>query len=98
MKKLEFSKLGRNTFLISFLSGTLLFVFYLITRADFLVLTGFYFIIIAAVVNMIVLLYELLEFVTNISDRKSSGNSVLLLLANIPVTILYIFILSKLEV
>ena len=93
MNKLKFSTLGRNTFLISFLSGTLLLVSYLITGADFLVISGFYFVIIAAVVNIFILLYELLEFLTHIPDRKSSGNSVLLLLVNIPVTILYICIL-----
>lgn len=85
--------LGRNTFLISFLSGTLLLLSYLITKADFLLIFGFYFVVITAVVNMLVLLYELLEFLTDISDKKSSGNSVLLLLVNIPITILYLFII-----
>jgi len=54
---------------------------------------GFYYVIIAAVINLLVLLYELMEFLTHITDKKSSGNSVLLLLINIPVTILYIGIL-----
>lgn len=93
MKEIKYSTLGRNTFLTSFLSGTLLLILYLITKADFLLILGFYFVIIAAVVNMLVLLYELLEFLTDISDKKSSGNSVLLLLVNIPITILYLFII-----
>ncbi|MCT2408146.1 hypothetical protein NZD88_11395 [Chryseobacterium antibioticum] len=93
MKEIKYSTLGRNTFLTSFLSGTLLLILYLITKADFLLILGFYFVIITAVVNMLVLLYELLEFLTDISDKKSSGNSVLLLLVNIPITMLYMFII-----
>lgn len=84
---------GRITFWTSFLLGSFLLVSYLITRADFLLISGFYFVMIAAVINMLVLLYELLEFLNNTSEKKSSGNSVLLLLVNIPVTILYIFII-----
>ncbi|SHM82286.1 hypothetical protein SAMN05444360_11866 [Chryseobacterium carnipullorum] len=93
MKKIQYSTVGRNTFLTSLLSGTLLFISYVITEADFLLILGFYFVVIAAVVNLLVLLYELLEFLTNVTDKKSSGNSVLLLLLNIPITILYLLIL-----
>ncbi|NML70251.1 hypothetical protein HHL23_10625 [Chryseobacterium sp. RP-3-3] len=93
MKEIKYSTLGRNTFLTSFLAGTLLLIVYLITKAHFLLIFGFYFVIIAAVANMLVLLYELLEFLTDIPDKKSSGNSVLLLLVNIPITILYLFII-----
>lgn len=93
MKKIQYSTVGRNTFLTSFLSGTLLFISYVITEADFLLILGFYFVVIAAVVNLLVLLYELLEFLTDVTDKKSSGNSVLLLLLNIPITILYLLIL-----
>lgn len=93
MKKIKYSTVGRNTFLTSLLSGTLLFISYVITEADFLLILGFYFVVIAAVVNLLVLLYELLEFLTNVTDKKSSGNSVLLLLLNIPITILYLLIL-----
>ncbi|MDN5396865.1 hypothetical protein [Chryseobacterium carnipullorum] len=93
MKKIQYSTVGRNTFLTSLLSGTLLFISYVITEADFLLILGFYFVVIAAVVNLLVLLYELLEFLTDVTDKKSSGNSVLLLLLNIPITILYLLIL-----
>ncbi|PQA91676.1 hypothetical protein B0A69_17935 [Chryseobacterium shigense] len=93
MKKVQYSTIGRNTFLASFLSGTLLFLSYMITKADFLLILGFYFVVIAAVANLLVLLYELLEFLTDVPDKKSSGNSVLLLLLNIPIMILYLFIL-----
>lgn len=97
MRNMKCSALGRNTFLISFLSGTLLLVAYMITKADFLPILGFYFLIIAAIVNMLILLYELLEFLTDVSDRRTSGNSVILLLVNVPITILYLFIVFNLN-
>ncbi|MBL1222263.1 hypothetical protein JET18_15525 [Chryseobacterium sp. L7] len=97
MKKTRYSTLGWNTFLISFVSGTLLLLGYLITKADFLIISGFYFVLIAAVVNLLILFYELLEFLTNIPDKKSSGRSVLLLLINIPVTMLYMYIVFSLD-
>lgn len=97
MKKKLYSTLGWNTFLISFVSGTFLLATYLITKADFLIISGFYFVLIAAVVNLLILFYELLEFLTNFPDKKSSGRSVLLLLINIPVTMLYIYIVISLD-
>lgn len=93
MKKIKYTAFGRNTFLTSFLSGTLLLICFLITKAEVLMVFGFYFVIITAVVNFLILLYELLEFLTHTSDKKTSGNSVLLLLVNIPITVLYMVIL-----
>jgi hypothetical protein len=98
MKKIKCSALGRNVFLGSFLTGTFLLVMFLITKADLLTILGFYFVIAAAVVNIIVLLYELLVFLTDASNHKPSGNSVLLLLLNIPVTLLYLFIVYYMNV
>ncbi|MGH1520691.1 hypothetical protein [Chryseobacterium sp. JK1] len=90
MKKIQFSPLGEKTFLISFLAGSSLLFLYWITKANFLVIVGFYYVIIAAVVNLLILLYELMEFLGNISEKKSSGNSVLLMLVNIPIVLVYL--------
>jgi len=98
MKKLKYSKIGRNTFLVSFLAGTLLLISYVVSRADFLIISGFYFLITAVVINLLVLLYELLEFLTDVSERKASGNSALLLMLNIPVTLLYLFIVYRMNI
>ncbi|MBB6371905.1 hypothetical protein [Chryseobacterium shigense] len=93
MKKIKFSKLGRDVFLSSFLLGTLLLLVFLITKAYYLLVIGFYFVVTTAIVNMLVLLHELIEFLNDIPNKKASGNSVLLLLMNIPVTILYLLII-----
>lgn len=93
MNKIKFSLLGKRTFLISFLAGTLLWVLFLITHSDFLVMIGFYYVLTAVVANVIILLHELIVFITNVSEEKASGNSILLLLANIPIALIYLFIL-----
>ncbi|CAH0288033.1 hypothetical protein MP478_21125 [Chryseobacterium sp. WG14] len=95
MKNRIFSQLGRRTFLISFLCGTFLLISFLFTRLDFLLITGFYYVVGAAVVNLLILLYELIEYANNAAENKSSGNAVLLLLINIPVTIGYFFVVYE---
>jgi len=95
MKNRVFSQLGRRTFLISFLCGTFLLLSFLLTRLDFLLITGFYYVIGAAIINLLILLYELIEYANNVSENKNSGNAVLLLLVNIPVAIGYFFIVCE---
>ncbi|QBA23364.1 hypothetical protein EU348_20155 [Chryseobacterium indologenes] len=90
MGKIKFSALGKKTFLISFLLGTSLLLLFWITRAEFLVILGFYYVVIVAVVNLLITLYELMEYLSDISEKKRNGNSVLLLLLNIPITFLYL--------
>jgi len=92
MGKIKFSPLGEKTFLISFLLGTFLLLLFWITRAEFLVISGFYYVMIAAVVNLLITLYELMEFLSDISGKKRNGNSVLLLLLNIPIAFLYLIL------
>lgn len=90
MGKIKFSLLGKKTFLISFLIGTSLLLLFWITEADFLIVWGFYYVVIAAVANLLITLYELMEYLSDISEKKCNGNSVLLLLLNIPIALLYL--------
>jgi len=90
MGKVKFSPLGEKTFLISFLLGTSLMLLFWITKAEALVILGFYYVLIAAVTNLLITLYELMEYLSDVSEKKSNGNSVLLLLLNIPITFLYL--------
>ncbi|WP_343687207.1 hypothetical protein [Chryseobacterium gleum] len=92
MRKIKFSPLGEKTFLISFLLGTSLLLLFWITRAEFLMIFGFYYVMIAAVVNLLITLYELMKFLSDISGKKRNGNSVLLLLLNIPIAFLYLIL------
>ncbi|WP_165851807.1 hypothetical protein [Chryseobacterium pennipullorum] len=92
MRTIQFSPLGRRTFLTSFLLGTFLLITFWMTKEDWLLISGFYYVMITAVVNMLILLYELIEYLNDVSGKKQSGNSVLLLLVNIPVSIGYFYI------
>ncbi|QBJ87851.1 hypothetical protein DDI74_16985 [Chryseobacterium gleum] len=92
MGKIKFSPLGEKTFLISFLLGTSLLLLFWITRAEFLVISGLYYVMIATVVNLLITLYELMEFLSDISGKKRNGNSVLLLLLNIPIALIYFIV------
>ncbi|MDQ0591676.1 hypothetical protein QFZ37_000045 [Chryseobacterium ginsenosidimutans] len=95
MKKIKFSKEGKITFYLSFIIGTALLTGYAVSNSDFFVVMGIYYVLIVAVVNMLVFFHELIFFLSNISDNEAHGNSTLLLLLNIPVTILYIFIVLQ---
>ncbi|HAO28387.1 MAG TPA: hypothetical protein DCQ68_13475 [Chryseobacterium indologenes] len=92
MGTIKFSLLGKRTFLISFWLGTLLLVAFWMTNAEWLAIVGFYYLIIVAIANFMILLHELLEYLNDVSEKKSSGNSVLLLLVNIPIAFGYFYL------
>ncbi|MEJ5052545.1 hypothetical protein WH221_22150 [Chryseobacterium culicis] len=95
MRKIKFSPLGKRSFIISFLLGTLLLIAFWLIRAEFFIELGFYYVLVTAVINMFILLHELIIYLTDVTDQKPSGNSVLLLLVNIPVTVLYLYIMAQ---
>ncbi|MDR4952933.1 hypothetical protein REB14_12185 [Chryseobacterium sp. ES2] len=94
MGKIKFSPLGKRSFIVSFLLGALLLFAFWLIRAEFLLELGFYYVLVTAVINMFILLHELIIYLTDVSEQKASGNSVLLLLVNIPITTLYLYIMT----
>ncbi|RXM37721.1 hypothetical protein BOQ62_21320 [Chryseobacterium sp. CH21] len=72
MGKIKFSPLGEKTFLISFLLGTSLLLLFWMTRAGFLIIFGFYYVVIAAVVNLLIILYELMEYLSDVSEKRQT--------------------------
>lgn len=88
--------MGKNTFLISWIFGTVILLGFVITQSWFFALIGFYYLMAACVVNLIVFFSELLAFVTDAADKKSHVNSALLVLLNIPIALLYFFIFMSL--
>lgn len=78
--------------LISFAIGTLLFGCYFIApEKDILLILGLFYVLFAALVNSIVLLYLLYQFLTISEERTKTTIRILLLLANIPIASLYFF-------
>jgi hypothetical protein len=89
MENIKFSTEGKTAFYLSFVLGTLILISFLLTRNEFLLTLGFYYVLAAAVINIIVFFYEFVIFVTNITDNKPHGNSAVLVLLNIPISIIY---------
>jgi hypothetical protein len=92
----DFLKLPFSTKLaiVSFLLGTTLFIGYFVAddKLLFLIL-GFMFVIIALISNLlmlIILLFDLIEYPT---EKKQISRKILILIANIPITIIYLAII-----
>lgn len=89
MENIKFSTEGKMAFYLSFALGTLILISFLLTKSEVLLTVGFYYVLAAAVINVIVFFYEFISFMTNITDNKPHGNSAVLMLLNIPVSIIY---------
>ncbi len=77
----------------SFFIGTLLFVAYQILPNEFNVITiGIYFLLFAIPVNSIVLLNLAYHFILLPNYREELAIKMLIILANIPVVILYLYL------
>ncbi|SEW38406.1 hypothetical protein SAMN05421841_2461 [Chryseobacterium wanjuense] len=97
MKNIKFSKEGKVTFLASWLLGTILLLGYIFTKSWIFAGIGFYYVLAAIVINVIVFFHEFFAFIIDVTYKKSHGNSALLILLNIPIAIAYFFIFCSLE-
>jgi len=91
MKDATILRIGNFTVFFSFLLGTVIFLTFVITEDQNLFLFGYYFIIIAAIVNLVVLFWLLFQTSIEKSIRRRLNRSRLLLVANIPIAILYFY-------
>lgn len=80
--------------LTSFIIGTLLFLaqFWIQKQFDLLV-AGFFFVLLAVIVNFITLLYLIKKALSAPSTNPKTTEEILAVLCNIPITTLYIFII-----
>ncbi|SFA45939.1 hypothetical protein SAMN04488511_105198 [Pedobacter suwonensis] len=90
----QMNYLGKKIAYYSALVGTLIFVTYLISNSLFLMIAGAVFTIGAAISNVFVLAIILVELIFNKSYWRNSIVTVICMLLNIPLVLLYIFILS----
>ena len=80
--------------IISFTIGTLLFgAFFLIPSSENLIFIGLFYTLLAITLNGIVFLKLIYNWITDIENRNSTAKQGLVILANIPITILYLFII-----
>jgi hypothetical protein len=78
----------------SFSIGTLLLAIHLCFPNNIEILvTGFFYIILALLVNSITLFHLLYHFIINQFERETIAIRILILLANIPITLIYLNII-----
>jgi hypothetical protein len=77
----------------SFIVGTLLFVLYITTKGEELFIIGLFYILFAVIVNLIVLLFLSYNLIVDFQNWKQIIIEMGIVLANIPIVILYIFLL-----
>jgi len=81
----------------SFIVSTILFVLYIVTNANpNILIVAFPFVPSAIVLNSIMLFHLIDKFIELTEQRKDIAVKILVLLSNIPVTILYYLIVMKL--
>ena len=82
--------------LLSFSMGTLLFVLHLIfPTEDGILILGFFYVLFAILINSLSLLHLCYLFITEPEDRKTNAFRILILLANIPIALLYFYIVMN---
>ena len=89
-------KLHFSTWLaiLSFSIGTPLFgCYFLNTSKEVLLVPGLCYLIFSFVINLIVLFYLLMQLVVDIENQEKNFIRILILISNIPITLLYMYII-----
>ncbi|HLO74619.1 MAG TPA: hypothetical protein VK164_11830 [Flavobacterium sp.] len=80
--------------IISFTIGTFLFgLFFAFKNLDEILIIGFFYVMSAITINGIMLLKLVYDWITQQNKRKTIEKQTIILLANIPVAITYLFII-----
>ncbi|WP_438422390.1 hypothetical protein [Aquimarina macrocephali] len=80
---------------ISFLLGTLLLLFFLISQSSIVLDIGLFYVIIASVLNIIVFVGLITNAIINYQYYKENLTTIILVILNIPITIGYIIIVAN---
>jgi len=92
----QYIKLGRRTAKVSFIFGTSLFGLALLTFTDNLFLLGYGFIVLTGLINIVVLALILIKAIIDKGKRKRLLITCGFMLLNIPVLLLYCWIIMTL--
>ena len=85
------TKLGRLTALLSFLFGTMIFVFYFLTSSSNLLFVGYAYILIVGLLNLVILILLLIRIPDTKGERMKLLKTCGLILLNIPAMIIYCY-------
>jgi hypothetical protein len=82
--------------LLSFSIGTILFILHLIfPYEDGIIILGFFYVLFAILINSLSLLNLCYLFITKPENRETNAIRILILLANIPIALLYFYIVMN---
>jgi len=92
--EIAMGKLSTYVALVSFGIGTLLYVAFDLLQKDYLIIIGIFYICFAIMINLAVLLNLLLLWITQHRHRIYFSIKIGILLANIPIALLYLYLLN----
>ncbi|MCX2493143.1 hypothetical protein OQX63_06640 [Pedobacter sp. PF22-3] len=90
----QMSYVGKKIAYYSAIIGTLIFLTYLISNSFFLIIAGAVFTLSAAIVNIIVIALIIVELISYQNHWRRALITIISMLLNIPLVLLYIFALS----
>lgn len=91
--KHRINRVAMRLALLSFVSGSIVFLLYLATQSDYVMGIGFFFLFLAFACNSGVLLVLFISALVNHRDLKEHVTAMVLVLLNIPIASLYINLL-----
>jgi hypothetical protein len=80
------AKVGTITAILCFIIGTYLFMEFMVTGRGIYAIMGLYYVLGATIVNLMVIL-----LVVKYSQGKAQRNTILIMLSNIPVALVYLY-------
>ncbi|KMQ70359.1 hypothetical protein SDC9_123400 [bioreactor metagenome] len=95
MKTFEQKPIGKHVFVTFWFIGTILLFAFYFSKSDLLLMFGIYYVILAVVINLLILLHEFLQAVNEFTMRSKYWISCLYILANLPITCLYLYIIFQ---
>ncbi len=87
---------GRIVTILSFIIGTIFLLSYIILRDLNIAILGFYYLIIATTINLIISLIFLVLAFYNTNKKRKYLKTILVMLINIPIATAYFFIVDLL--
>ena len=90
--KQNLNKLGYKTALYSLVIGSTLLLLYLVLRFEVIAVVGYFYLITAIVINLIIAFILFVQAITIRKDTSKNLGTIALMLCNIPIAYLYVFL------
>lgn len=95
---LDFKKFSFSTqfAVASFVIGTALFAsYYIFPNKDGILILGLFYTLFAVFFNIMILINLIFQWLTNILERENIAIKILIVLANIPIALIYFLVITK---